>query len=110
MVGREALRIVLPAWCVVCREELPWRGRTASCCGPCWSSLAKIDVAKCDSCARPAPSRDVEAFVCLDCLSDPLPVDWCEAWGEYRGTLEGLIGALKFERHDFLDEALASLL
>lgn len=49
-------------------------------------------------------------FLCLRCVDDPLPVDWCDAWGEYRGGLERLVQALKFERHDFLDEALAGLL
>ena len=43
-------------------------------------------------------------------MAGPLPVEWCDAWGEYRGVLEKLVGALKFERHDFLDDALASLL
>jgi len=49
-------------------------------------------------------------YVCFNCVRDPLPVDWCDAWGEYRGSLERLLHALKFERHDFLDDALASLL
>jgi ComF family protein len=43
-------------------------------------------------------------------MRDPLPVGWCDAWGEYRGALERLVGALKFERHDFLDDALSGLL
>jgi ComF family protein len=50
------------------------------------------------------------ATLCISCLADPLPLQWCDAWGEYRGSLERLLGALKFERHDFLDDALASLL
>lgn len=37
-------------------------------------------------------------------------MDWCDAWGKYEGSLERLLHALKFERHDFLDDALASLL
>jgi ComF family protein len=49
-------------------------------------------------------------FTCFDCLADPLPVDWCDAWGEYRGALEHLLRALKFRRHDFLADALSSLL
>ena len=49
-------------------------------------------------------------FTCFDCLTDPLPVDWCDAWGEYRGALEHLLRALKFRRHDFLAGALSSLL
>lgn len=43
-------------------------------------------------------------------MADPLPLEWCEAWGEYRGTLDRVLAALKFQRHDFLDDAVASLL
>jgi ComF family protein len=110
IVGREALRIVLPSWCAACESELPWRERTSSCCASCWASLPRITTAKCRSCAQPAPVADLEWFTCLDCLTDPLPVDWCEAWGEYRGALEHLLRALKFRRHDFLSGALSSLL
>jgi competence protein ComFC len=55
-------------------------------------------------------NREPTTFLCLNCTSDPLPVDWCDAWGEYRGPLERLLRALKFKRHDFLGDALASLL
>jgi ComF family protein len=103
-IGREALRIVLPSWCVACRRDLPWRDRTASCCAECWSSLPKIDGPKCDSCALP-----VQQGWCIDCRLEPLPVEWCDAWGEYRGSLERVLHALKFERHDFLAEPLAGL-
>ena len=104
--GREALRIVLPSWCVACQRELPWDDRTASCCADCWSALPKIKSAKCASCALPLPDGNV----CIPCIETPLPVDWCEAWGAYSGPLERLLHALKFERHDFLDDALAVLL
>jgi ComF family protein len=109
-LGRQALRIVLPSACVVCENELPWRDRVASCCAECWKALPKIANAKCTSCAQPAPVADLLEFRCLGCEADPLPVDWCDAWGEYRGGLERLLHALKFQRHDFLDDALASLL
>ena len=39
-----------------------------------------------------------------------MPLAWCEAWGEYRDGLAKLLQALKFQRHDFLDDALAGLL
>jgi ComF family protein len=110
IVGREALRIVLPSWCVSCERELPWRGRTASCCGDCWTSLPSLKGPKCRSCSQPAPLADVSQFVCLRCETDPLPLEWCDAWGSYRGGLERLLQALKFQRHDFLAEALAGLL
>ena len=107
LVGREALRIVLPSWCVACERELPWRERKASCCRSCWDALPRIDAAKCESCALPLPQP---ATLCISCLTHPLPLQWCDAWGVYQGPLERLLGALKFERHDFLDDALASLL
>ena len=106
IIGREALRIVLPSWCVVCESGLPWRDRVASCCGACWRSLPQIASEKCRSCALPLPG----AGICITCSADPLPVDWCEAWGEYKGGLERLLHAFKFERHDFLDAPLAGLL
>jgi ComF family protein len=106
ILGREALGIVLPAWCVVCQRLLPWRDRTASCCRDCWTALPKITSPKCTSCALPL----VEDALCIDCLVDPLPLDWCEAWGHYLGGLERLLHAFKFERHDFFDAPLAELL
>ena len=96
-----------------CERELPWRERTASCCALLLGVAAEDRRrAKCRSCAlAAAPVADLRrAVICLDCLADPLPLDWCDAWGEYRGALEQLLRALKFERHDFLDDALASLL
>ncbi|HET7712345.1 MAG TPA: ComF family protein [Thermoanaerobaculia bacterium] len=106
LVGREAARIVLPSWCVVCDRELPWRDRVASCCVACWNDLPRLDAAQCRSCALPLPVEDDE-LCCVECQVDPLPLDWCAAWGVYRGGLERLIHALKFERHDFLAGPLA---
>jgi ComF family protein len=112
-LGREAARIVLPSWCAVCERELPWRGRTASCCAACWSALPKITGVKCDSCALPLPGESApgeSAARCIDCQLNPAPVAWCDAWGHYAGGLEKVLHAFKFERQDFLDDALASLL
>jgi len=106
ILGREAVRIVLPSWCVACGGELPWRDRVTSCCGRCWSALPRIEGAKCRSCALPIADGEV----CIDCMRDPLPLDWCAAWGHYRGPLERVLHALKFERHDFYDAPLAGLM
>jgi ComF family protein len=51
-----------------------------------------------------------DSYRCLACLENPLPVGWTEAWGHYRGSLERLLHAFKFERHDFLDDPLSELL
>jgi len=110
ILGREAARIVLPSWCVVCEEELRWRERRASCCRGCWSALPRITSAKCASCALPLTGANDAEVLCIECLADPLPVRWSDAWGHYRGGLERVLHAFKFSRHDFLDRALAALL
>jgi ComF family protein len=48
--------------------------------------------------------------VCISCTLDPLPVEWCEAWGEYRDGLQHVLHAFKFQRHDFLAAHLADLM
>jgi len=108
-LGREAVRIVLPSWCDVCGNELPWRERAASCCRSCWDGLPRIRSAQCRSCAMPW-SGETSGDLCIDCQIDPLPVGWTAAWGHYRDGLERLLHAFKFGRHDFLDDALADLL
>lgn len=72
--------------------------------------MPRITTACCRSCGLPAPTSAAASFLCFGCAADPLPVDWCEAWGEYRGTLERVLHALKFRRHDFLGDTLAALL
>ncbi|HEY2322294.1 MAG TPA: ComF family protein [Thermoanaerobaculia bacterium] len=101
------LDVLLPSWCIVCDRELPWKARTASCCAGCWDALPKITGTKCVSCARPLPG---DANRCIDCQVDPGNLLFCDAWGRYSGALEKVLHAFKFERHDFLDDALASLL
>jgi ComF family protein len=109
-IGREALRIVLPSWCVVCGTELEWRSRKASCCTKCWSAMPKLRGARCRSCARPWSGEAGDGYVCIECSANPLPVDWCDAWGHYSGNLERLLHAFKFEGHDFLAAPLAELI
>ena len=55
-------------------------------------------------------SAGAEGFRCLSCIDDPIPVGWTDAWGHYRGSLERLLHAFKFEHHDFLDDPLSELL
>ena len=110
LLGRGTLKIVLPAWCIACDRELPWQDRQASCCGSCWAGLPRITTARCHSCALPAPVSGLADWTCLDCQADPLPLEWCEAWGHYRGSLEKVLHAFKFSRHDFLAEGLSGLL
>jgi ComF family protein len=50
------------------------------------------------------------AIRCLECQLDPGSLLFCDAWGRYSGSLEKVLHAFKFERHDFLDDPLASLL
>jgi competence protein ComFC len=109
MLGRETARIVLHAACVACDGPLPWRDRIGSCCRSCWEALPAIQSAKCQSCALPWSGQD-PGYCCGACLADPLPVDWAEAWGHYRGSLERVLHAFKFARHDWFSDPLADLL
>jgi ComF family protein len=63
----------------------------------------------CRSCALPLQASDADAL-CITCSVDPLPLEWCSAWGAYRAGLESVLRAFKFERHDFLDRPLAALM
>jgi ComF family protein len=108
-LGRETARIVLHAACVACGGELPWRDRTASCCAACWASLPAISDSKCRFCALPWIGDPDAGFVCGPCLGDPIPIDWMEAWGCYRGPMERVLQAFKFKRHDFFADPLAEL-
>lgn len=47
---------------------------------------------------------------CIDCSTDSGKLEWLESWGIYKGSLERVIHAFKFERHDFLGEPLGVLL
>jgi len=107
--AREAVRTLLPSWCIVCDRELPWTDRTASCCADCWRALPRITGAKCVSCALPLAGND-DPVRCIECQVDPGNLLFCDAWGRYSGALEKVLHAFKFERHDFLDDPLAELL
>ena len=110
-IGREAAQIVLPSWCVVCERELPWRERVASCCRGCWEDLPRLRGARCRRCARPLTIESgARESSCIECHTVEHRLEWIEAWGHYRGSLERVIHAFKFERHDFLGEPLGALL
>ncbi|HVR44724.1 MAG TPA: ComF family protein [Thermoanaerobaculia bacterium] len=112
-LGRETLRIVLPSPCVVCGGELSWSGRRGSCCGSCWDALPAIAGPACRRCGIPweMAGGAIDSFLCLDCVGrERDPVERIVSWGRYAGGLERLVHAFKFERHDFLDAPLASLL
>lgn len=110
LLGRETLRIVLPALCVVCAGELPWKDRKASCCGGCWASLPRIRGGACRRCGTPNPRGD-GWWTCLGCQAaegDALEEIW--AWGPYGAGLERLIQSFKFEGHHFLARPLGKRL
>jgi ComF family protein len=71
--------------------------------------MPAIAASKCRFCAMPWSGDPDPDFVCGPCLTDPLPVGWTEAWGCYRGSLERVLHAFKFNRHDFFADPLAAL-
>ncbi|MEO8217165.1 MAG: ComF family protein [Acidobacteriota bacterium] len=110
-LGREAARMVLPSPCVACGVELSWSARSGSCCAKCWSELPRIAHSRCLRCAMPWESEvRYDRFVCIDCQQLKSNLEWIDAWGRYKGGLESVLHALKFERHDFLADSLGGLL
>ena len=71
--------------------------------------MPRIVEAKCRTCAMPW-SGDLQGDRCLSCQKRPTRLDWADSWGHYRGSLERVLHAYKFERHDFLNDDLAELL
>jgi ComF family protein len=69
-----------------------------------------ISASKCRFCAMPWVGDADPDFICGPCLADPLPVEWTEAWGCYRGPLERVLHAFKFNRHDFFAAPFAELI
>lgn len=49
-------------------------------------------------------------FTCTDCIADPPPLDWIDAWGLYERGLAEILQAFKFRNHDFLARHLSELL
>src|SRR5512141_110096 len=98
-IGREAAKLVLLSPCVVCGEELRWRDRVGSCCRPCWESMPRITQPKCGRCGVVWETEaEYGAYVCGECQTSPPPVGWIDAWGSYRGALESVLHAFKFQR------------
>jgi ComF family protein len=106
-IARSTAELMLPSHCVACNEALPLTDRHASCCNRCWNDLPALE-ASCRGCAAPLPVEDQQ--LCIACGDEPWPTEWTASWGNYRGGLERLLHAFKFERHDFLDEELGTLL
>ncbi|MCM2317360.1 MAG: ComF family protein [Thermoanaerobaculia bacterium] len=110
-VGRELVSVLLPSPCVVCGEELPMRNRRGSCCGTCWDALPRLTPPRCERCALPWETTEAPAsFTCTDCVAEPPPLDWIDAWGRYEKGLAELLQAFKFRGHDFLSRHLGELL
>jgi len=110
-VGRELVSVLLPSPCVVCGGELPIRDRRGSCCASCWESLPRLVPPRCERCALPwATTETPESFTCANCIADPPPLDWIDAWGLYEAGLAELLQAFKFRGHDFLAKHLGDLL
>lgn len=109
--GREIVSVLLPSPCVVCAGELPLRDRHGSCCDSCWSALPRIVPPRCERCALPwSCSTGTSPFTCADCIADPPPLDWIDAWGLYEDGLSELLQAFKFRNHDFMSRHLGALL
>lgn len=80
-------------------------------CGPCLTSLQKLDGPLCPVCGIPVPSDILGVgFLCSKCRECIPLFDKARAWGQYGGALRKLIHGFKFEGLRRLDTPLGDLI
>jgi len=63
---------------------------------------------RCRRCGLPWDADEpLDSWTCGECSRGKSALDWRDAWGWYRGTLQKLLHAFKFDGHDFLAPPLA---
>lgn len=110
---RTVLDFVLPPRCRVCdasttHAPVPW------VCPACWLDIAYITTSICYQCGQPlaAPPEGIASAMhrCGACLQHPPPFERARAVGLYRGVLQHVIHAMKYQRIYALLRPLADLL
>ena len=111
-----ALDLLFPAFCPVCGAPLG-EGRRDPLCGPCWTTIERIDDPLCATCGRPlgvfslAGTRTERATLrCPGCAAEPPRFDYARAAGVYAGALREALHALKVRGGRALARPLGDLL
>jgi predicted amidophosphoribosyltransferase len=101
---QSALRLLLPATCLVC--DVPVETEQGLC-GTCWRDTPFISGMVCDTCGMPLPGDDTGQLEhCDDCLTMARPWDRGRAALIYKDHARGLVLSLK--HGDRLDLAVAA--
>ena len=104
-----ALAVLVAPVCVVCREPLgaPTRGPV---CARCWLAIEPFTPPCCLTCGDALPSWRIVSQAesrCARCRRTPPPVAIAAAIGPYRGTLQAIIQALKYDARTSLARPVA---
>jgi ComF family protein len=104
-----ALALLIAPVCAACREPLeePTRGAV---CASCWFAIEAFVPPCCASCGDALPSWrtiSVAESVCARCRRTPQPFSVAAAIGPYRGTLQRIVQALKYDARTTIARPLA---
>jgi ComF family protein len=111
-VADAALAFLVAPLCAVCREpiERPTRGAV---CPSCWSSIESFVPPCCATCGDALPSWRTFSVTdgrCPRCRRRPPPIALAAAIGPYRGALERIVQAFKYDGRTSLGRPLADRL
>jgi ComF family protein len=104
-----ALALVLAPVCAVCHEPLE-RPSQSAVCGACWSSIEPFTPPCCVRCGDALASwrmASVEEQRCARCRRTAPVVAVAAAIGPYRGALQTIVQALKYDARTSLARPLA---
>src|SRR2546422_8750395 len=106
--GDAVLSIVLAPACASCAELLdhPTGGPV---CARCWQSILPLTPPICDACGDPLPTWrrvSIPLARCPRCRRTRRYGDRARAIGEYRGALQAIVHALKYEARRSLAQPL----
>lgn len=102
-LGETLVQALLPARCLLCNCNLPWRSSGGVCAG-CWDQLYGLEPPRCPTCGEPSAHSP-----CLACAKDPPPWQRLVAVFPYESQAKKLVLALK-NGHDTLAKPLAQRL
>ncbi len=103
---QSALRLLLPATCLVCDAPVETE---RGLCGACWRDTPFISGMVCDTCGTPLPGKDTgQPEHCDDCLTLARPWDRGRAALVYRDHARSLVLSLKHGDRIDLVGAVAS--
>jgi ComF family protein len=106
------LALALAPACAACQSPLDRPAASAVCAG-CWRAIRLLAPPLCPTCGDPLPSWRADPHAggrCAMCRGRSTPVSLARAVGEYEGSLQGILHALKYGGRRSLAPGLSALM